>query len=63
VVNIAARRWVWSPKKVGGLAHLSVLGFEMLEPDRSTVARWPSAGLTASTRPMSFTRPGAVDHR
>jgi predicted nucleic acid-binding protein len=48
VVNIAARRWAWSPKKLGDLAaQLPALGFEMLEPDLSSVARWAAAGLTA----------------
>jgi hypothetical protein len=46
-VNIAARRWAWSPKKLRNLeAQLPALGFEMLEPDLLSVG-WADAGLTA----------------
>jgi predicted nucleic acid-binding protein len=48
VVNIAGCRWGWSQKKLDELAiRLPALGFELSEPDLTSVARWAGAGLTA----------------
>ena len=48
IVNIAARRWGWSARKLDGLAvQLPALGFVTLEPDLAGVARWAGVGLSA----------------
>lgn len=48
IVNVAARRWGWSEAELEKLAAtLTDLGFEPIEPDLATVARWAGRGLTA----------------
>jgi predicted nucleic acid-binding protein len=48
ILNIAGRRWHWSASRLEELAAtLPSLGFELVEPSLSTVARWVAAGLTA----------------
>lgn len=48
VLNIAARRWRWKQDRIAELAaSLPNLGFDLIEPDLSAVARWAAAGLTA----------------
>ena len=48
IVNVAARRWSFTAKKLEQLAtSLSNLGFELIEPDLAAVARWTARGLTA----------------
>jgi predicted nucleic acid-binding protein len=48
VLNVAARRWRWGAKQLDRLAAaLPDLGFELIEPELSGVARWTAKGLTA----------------
>lgn len=48
VLNVAARRWGWGEDRLEQLAiSLPELGFEMLEPELSDIARWSASGLTA----------------
>jgi predicted nucleic acid-binding protein len=48
LLNIAARRWRWQQTQLERLAAtLPHLGFELLEPELSSVARWAGRGLTA----------------
>lgn len=48
VVNVAARRWDWGEDRLEQLAtSLPELGFELLEPELSDIARWSASGLTA----------------
>jgi len=48
VLNVAARRWRWTEDRLARLANsLPELGFELLEPELSGVARWAADGLTA----------------
>lgn len=48
VLNVAARRWHWTEDRLARLANsLPELGFELLEPELSGVARWAADGLTA----------------
>ena len=48
VLNVAARRWGWGEDQLEQLAtSLPELGFEMLEPELSDIARWSASGLTA----------------
>lgn len=48
LLNVAARRWRWPRVRLEQLAAtLSTLGFELLEPDLSGVARWAAHGLTS----------------
>jgi predicted nucleic acid-binding protein len=47
LINVAARRWAWSLTKLEQLAQaLTGLGFELIEPDIATLARWAASGLT-----------------
>ncbi|HSE37474.1 MAG TPA: type II toxin-antitoxin system VapC family toxin, partial [Blastocatellia bacterium] len=48
VLNVAARRWGWDEDRLEQLAtSMPELGFEMLEPELSDIARWSASGLTA----------------
>lgn len=48
VANVAARRWHWPEAQLGRLAAAwPNLGFELIEPDCSSVAQWAARGLTA----------------
>jgi predicted nucleic acid-binding protein len=48
VLNVAARRWKWSPGQLDALASsLLDLGFELIEPELEGVAEWAGRGLTA----------------
>lgn len=48
IVNVAGRRWGWKETALVELAaSLDALGFELVEPDISRVARWTARGLTA----------------
>jgi predicted nucleic acid-binding protein len=48
LLNVAARRWGWAPTRLEQLAAtLPNLGFELPEPELSSVARWAASGLTA----------------
>ncbi len=48
LLNVAARRWGFTQPQLEQLAvTLGSLGFEMLEPELSGVARWAATGLTA----------------
>jgi predicted nucleic acid-binding protein len=48
IVNVAARRWRWSPAQLERLAgSLPELGFEVVEPELDGVAEWAARGLTA----------------
>ena len=48
ILNVAARRWGWSGTALEQLARdLEDLGFELVEPELVTVARWVASGLTA----------------
>jgi predicted nucleic acid-binding protein len=48
IVNVAGRRWGWNEAELVELAtSLRALGFELVEPDLSRVARWTARGLTA----------------
>jgi predicted nucleic acid-binding protein len=48
ILNVAARRWSWTEAMLKQLADsLLKLGFEVIEPDLSTVAFWAARGLTA----------------
>lgn len=48
LLNVAARRWRWAQTQLEQLAAaLAELGFELLEPELSRVARWAARGLTA----------------
>jgi predicted nucleic acid-binding protein len=48
IINVAARRWQWPPPQLEALAiSLSGLGFELIEPEPETIARWAGRGLTA----------------
>lgn len=49
VLNVAGRRWRWDAPRLEQLtATLPALGFELVEPELSLVARWTGRGLTAS---------------
>jgi predicted nucleic acid-binding protein len=48
LLNVAARRWGWPQPKLEQLAvTLEQLGFELLEPELLSVAKWAANGLTA----------------
>ena len=48
IINVAARRWRWDASHLEALAiSLSELGFELIEPEPETIARWAARGLTA----------------
>jgi predicted nucleic acid-binding protein len=48
LLNVAARRWRWTEAALDRLAAtLPELGFELIEPELSAVARWTARGLTA----------------
>ena len=48
LLNVAARRWRFGRARLEELAAtLPMLGFELLEPELSGVARWAGRGLTA----------------
>lgn len=48
IINVAARRWKWDASRLEALAtSLSELGFELVEPEPETIARWAGRGLTA----------------
>lgn len=48
LLNVAARGWRWPQARLEQLAAtLPNLGFHLLEPDLSGVARWAARGLTA----------------
>ena len=48
ILNVAARRWSWSPRQLDALAaSLLDLGFEMIEPELEAIAEWAGEGLTA----------------
>lgn len=48
ILNVAARRWRWSPSQLDRLAALlPELGFEEVEPELEGVAEWAAQGLTA----------------
>jgi predicted nucleic acid-binding protein len=48
IINVAARRWGWDSSQLEALAaSLSELGFELVEPEPETIARWAGRGLTA----------------
>lgn len=48
LLNVAARRWGWPQPQLEQLAvTLERLGFEALEPELLSVARWAANGLTA----------------
>lgn len=48
IINVAARRWRWDSSQLEALAaSLSELGFELVEPEPETIARWAGRGLTA----------------
>ncbi len=48
LLNVAARRWGWPQPQLEELAvTLEQLGFELLEPELVSVARWAANGLTA----------------
>ncbi len=48
VLNVAANRWGWSAERLEQLAAtLQEIGFEQVEPEMSSVARWAALGLTA----------------
>jgi predicted nucleic acid-binding protein len=47
LLNIAVRRWGWQHSQLEHLAAtLEQLGFELLEPELLSVARWAANGLT-----------------
>jgi predicted nucleic acid-binding protein len=48
LLSMAARRWDWSQDQLERLAAtLGAIGFELVEPELSRVARWAAVGLTA----------------
>jgi predicted nucleic acid-binding protein len=48
IINVAARRWQWDASQLEALAvSLSELGFELVEPEPESIARWAGRGLTA----------------
>ena len=48
LINIAGRKWHWARAQLDALARgLEELGFELVEPDLRSVARWTAEGLTA----------------
>ena len=48
ILNVAARRWRWTAAQLDQLAGaLPELGFELIEPELHSVARWAANGLTA----------------
>lgn len=48
VLNVASRRWRWTKDQLAQLAAaLPELGFELVEPELSDIARWSASGLTA----------------
>lgn len=48
VLNVAGRRWRWNANALGDLATaLGDIGFDLREPDLSSVAAWMATGLTA----------------
>jgi predicted nucleic acid-binding protein len=48
LMNVPARRWHWPRARLEQLATtLEQLGFEVLEPELPSVARWAATGLTA----------------
>jgi predicted nucleic acid-binding protein len=48
ILNVAARHWHWTAAQLEQLAvALPELGFELIEPQLSGIARWATDGLTA----------------
>lgn len=48
LLNVAGRRWDWDEEGLAGLAAaLDELGFDVREPELSSVAVWVARGLTA----------------
>lgn len=48
ILNVAARKWQWDTSQLEALAiSLSDLGFDLVEPEPETIARWAGQGLTA----------------
>ncbi len=48
ILNIAGRRWRYAAEPLEQLAAtLPRLGFELVDPDLRTIARWTARGLTA----------------
>lgn len=48
LLNVAARRWGWTQDQLIQLAAaLPNLGFDLIEPDLTEIARWTAQGLTA----------------
>jgi predicted nucleic acid-binding protein len=48
ILNVTGRRWGWQERALIELADsLNALGFELVEPELSRVARWTARGLTA----------------
>lgn len=48
ILNVAARKWQWGTVQLEALAiSLADLGFDLVEPEPETVARWAGHGLTA----------------
>lgn len=48
IINVAARRWQWDASHLQALAvSLTELGFELVEPEPESIARWAGRGLTA----------------
>jgi predicted nucleic acid-binding protein len=48
ILNVAGRRWRYAPQPLEQLAAtLPRLGFELVDPDLRTIARWTARGLTA----------------
>lgn len=48
IVNVAGRRWSWDEQALTSLSRALVdLGFEFVEPELDSVARWTARGLTA----------------
>jgi predicted nucleic acid-binding protein len=48
IINVAARRWLWSQDALTQLAvQLEQTAFELQEPDLPALAKWVGRGLTA----------------
>lgn len=48
ILNVAGRRWAWEEEELAELAAaLDDLGFDIREPELSSVAAWVARGLTA----------------
>jgi predicted nucleic acid-binding protein len=48
ILNVAGRRWAWEEEELAELAAaLDDLGFDITEPELSSVAAWVARGLTA----------------